>query len=166
MTPSMNTSGGAPAERARRQRRQRQRAAFAVVVGAQQDEHVFDRDDDDQRPQDQREHAEHDLARDRAGFAAAPPLRETHRAGWCRCRHRRRRRCRASSARMLGWADARLGRPRGPQPRLRVHVRDIVHGGRVGPAAPQRRGGLISLRSLRTTCPCRQQFRKWALTSG
>ena len=32
-------------------------------------EHVFDGDHDDQRPQDQREHAEHDVARDRADAA-------------------------------------------------------------------------------------------------
>ena len=54
-----------PAERALAERHQRQRAALAVVVGAQQQQHVFDGDDDDQRPQDQRQHAEHDLARHR-----------------------------------------------------------------------------------------------------
>ena len=43
-----------PADRARGQRHQRQRAALAVIVGAQQDEHVFQGDDDEQRPQDQR----------------------------------------------------------------------------------------------------------------
>ena len=36
-----------------------------VIVGAQQDQHVFERDDDDQRPEDEREHAEHGLARRR-----------------------------------------------------------------------------------------------------
>ena len=46
-----------------RQRHQRQRPAFAVVVGAQQDQHVFQRHHDDQRPQDQAEHAEHGLRR-------------------------------------------------------------------------------------------------------
>ena len=49
----------------RRQRRQRERAALAVVVGAQQDQHVFERDGDDQRPHDQRQHAEHDVTGDR-----------------------------------------------------------------------------------------------------
>ena len=48
---------------ARAQRHQGQRAALAVVVGAQQDEDVFQRDDDDQRPQDQRHDAEHDVPR-------------------------------------------------------------------------------------------------------
>ena len=61
----------APAERARRQRGQRERAALAVIVGAQQDQHVFDRHDDDQRPQDQRQHAEHDVAGDRRRIALA-----------------------------------------------------------------------------------------------
>ena len=59
MTPSRQHERRAPPERAGRERGQRQRAALAVVVGAQQDQHVFDRDDDDQRPQDQRQHAEH-----------------------------------------------------------------------------------------------------------
>ena len=44
MTPSNGNERGAPAERARRQRGQRQRAALAVIVGAQQDQHVFQRD--------------------------------------------------------------------------------------------------------------------------
>ena len=48
------------AERALAERHQRKRAALAVVVGAQQQQHVFCGDDDEQRPQDQREHAEHD----------------------------------------------------------------------------------------------------------
>ena len=64
MTPRRKTKRGAPAERAGGQGRQRERAALAVVVGAQQDQHVFQRDDDDQRPQDQRQHAEYDIARD------------------------------------------------------------------------------------------------------
>ena len=54
---------GAPAERARRQCGQRQRSAFAVIVGAKQDQHVFQCDRYDQRPHDQRQHAEHDVAR-------------------------------------------------------------------------------------------------------
>ena len=56
----------APAQRAARQRGERERAAFPVVVRAQEDQHVFDGDHDDQRPQDQRQHAEYDLAGDRA----------------------------------------------------------------------------------------------------
>ena len=43
------------------------RAALAVVVGAQQDQNVFDRDDDDQRPEDERQHAEHGVPADRTG---------------------------------------------------------------------------------------------------
>ena len=46
----------------------RQRAALAVIVGAQQDQHVFGGDHDQQRPDDQRQNAEHDrLARRIAG---------------------------------------------------------------------------------------------------
>ena len=40
-------------ERARGQRGERKRAAFAVVVGPEQDQHIFQRNDDDQRPEDQ-----------------------------------------------------------------------------------------------------------------
>ena len=47
------------ADGARGQRHQGQRAALAVVVGAQQDHDVFQRDDDEERPQDQRHDAEH-----------------------------------------------------------------------------------------------------------
>ena len=92
---------GALPMRVLRQRHQRQRAALAVVVGAQQDDDVFERDDDDQRPQDQRQHAEHGLAGRRAVGAdrGVHRLAEARRAGWCRCRHRRRRCCRASAAR-------------------------------------------------------------------
>jgi hypothetical protein len=49
----------APRGKALRQRHQRERAALALVVGAQQDENVFECDDDDQRPQDHRKNAEH-----------------------------------------------------------------------------------------------------------
>ena len=62
--------GCALAQRPLRQRHQRQGAAFALVVGAQQDEHVFERDDENQRPQDQRDDPEHDLARGALGGRA------------------------------------------------------------------------------------------------
>ena len=65
--------------------------------------HVFDGDDDDQRPDDQRQHAEHDLAGDGRDRRSPPsPPRGTRRAGWCRYRRRRRRRCRASAPRSSG----------------------------------------------------------------
>ena len=60
--PAQHHRSGTPAQGALCQRHQGERAAFALVVGAQQDEHVFEGDDDDQRPQDQREHPEHRLA--------------------------------------------------------------------------------------------------------
>jgi hypothetical protein len=50
-----------------RQRRQRQDAAFAVVVGAHDEDHVLQRHDDDEGPEDERERAEDGrLARHRA----------------------------------------------------------------------------------------------------
>ena len=50
------------------ERHQRQRAALAVVVGAQQDQDVFGGDDEEQRPDDQRQDAEHNrFARGVAG---------------------------------------------------------------------------------------------------
>ena len=48
-----------------RHRHQRQRAAFAAVVRAHDEQHVFDRDDEEQRPQKERDDAD-DLARFRA----------------------------------------------------------------------------------------------------
>ncbi len=51
------------------QRHQRQDAALAVVVGAHHDRDVFDRRGDDERPHDQRQHAEH---RGRRCLAACP----------------------------------------------------------------------------------------------
>ncbi len=61
----------------------------------------FERDDDDQRPQDQRQHAEHRLAVRRAIGADRGDhrLAQARRAGSCRCRRRPRRCCRASAAR-------------------------------------------------------------------
>ena len=56
-------SGAARAD----QREQRQNAALAVIVGAHDQDRVFDRDDDDQRPEDQRHDAEHRLRRDVSG---------------------------------------------------------------------------------------------------
>jgi hypothetical protein len=53
-------------DRTLRQRHQRQRSALAMVIRAQQDQHVFQRHHDDQRPQDQRENAEHGLGSDGA----------------------------------------------------------------------------------------------------
>ena len=47
------------ADGARSERHQGQRAALAVIVGAQQDDDVFERDDDEQRPKNERHHAKH-----------------------------------------------------------------------------------------------------------
>ncbi|CEG08360.1 hypothetical protein BN961_01775 [Afipia felis] len=55
---------GRRAERALRQRHQRERAAFPIVVGAQQDDDIFQRHHHDQRPEDQRQHAQHDTGLD------------------------------------------------------------------------------------------------------
>ena len=51
-------------ERARGKRHQSQRSTFAFVVGAEEDQHIFDGNNEDQRPNDQRKDAENDgLAR-------------------------------------------------------------------------------------------------------
>ena len=47
-----------PAEGTLRQRHQGERTTLAVVVGAHENDHVFQRDDENQRPEDQRENAE------------------------------------------------------------------------------------------------------------
>ena len=51
--------------RLRDERQQREDAALAVVVGAHHEDQVLDRDDERQRPEDQRQHAEHVVARRR-----------------------------------------------------------------------------------------------------
>ncbi|MHC2242035.1 hypothetical protein ACVJH7_001342 [Bradyrhizobium elkanii] len=61
----------APTDRALAERHQRQRAALAIVVGAQQQQHVFRGDDGEQRPQDQAEHAQHHDAGDRLAVRGA-----------------------------------------------------------------------------------------------
>ena len=50
---------GLPLQAARNERGQREHAALAVIVGAQHQRHVLDRHDDDQRPEDHRQHAQH-----------------------------------------------------------------------------------------------------------
>ena len=59
--------------RALRQGHQRQSSTLAVVVGPEQDDDVFQRHHDDQRPQDQRENTEDGLRVD----APAAPLAAT-----------------------------------------------------------------------------------------
>ena len=59
------------AEGALGQGHEREGAALAVVVGPQDEDHVLERHDDDQRPQDQGDHAEHHLARE-GGVARMP----------------------------------------------------------------------------------------------
>jgi hypothetical protein len=68
--PEQHDRASAFANCALRQRHQRQRSAFAVVVGPQQDDDIFQRHHDDQRPQDQGEDAEHGL-RGCPAFASA-----------------------------------------------------------------------------------------------
>ena len=152
MTPSRNTSAVRRPERARGERGQRQRSALAVVVGAQQQQHVFDRDHDDQRPQDQRQHAEHDVAGDRAGSPPPPPPRGTRRAGSCRYRRRRRRRCRAPAPTAPDRSlDARSISRIGHVGRGLV-VRCVSHGGQDQSAAATRGGAPYITAHQRATC--------------
>ena len=58
--------GHAAAGHALAQRHQGEDAALAVVVGAQQHNHVLQRHDQRERPEDEREHPDHRLARDGA----------------------------------------------------------------------------------------------------
>jgi hypothetical protein len=57
--PSVITTG-APGNRALGQRHQRQRPAFAAIVRSHQYDDVLDADDQNQRPDDQRQYAEDD----------------------------------------------------------------------------------------------------------
>ncbi len=57
-------------EAARHERRQREDAALAAVVGAHDQRDVLQRDDDDERPEDHRQHAEHVVGRERQAIRA------------------------------------------------------------------------------------------------
>ena len=97
--PIPRISAGALREARPGQRHQRQRPALAPVVGAQHEGDIFDGDDERQRPDDQRQHAEHVVARRparRRSRRAAP--RGRHRSGWCRYRRTPRRARPASAA--------------------------------------------------------------------
>ena len=63
--PTTRIQAGPAAEAAAHQGDERQDPALALVVGAQHEGDIFDRDDDRQRPEDQRQHAEHLLGRGR-----------------------------------------------------------------------------------------------------
>ena len=58
-------------ERALGERHQRQDAAFALVVGLHQEQHVFRRDDDQQRPDDERDDADHLVGAEARAFELA-----------------------------------------------------------------------------------------------
>ena len=64
----------APSGRGGHQRGQREDAAFALVVGAHHDRDVLDRDDEQQRVDDERQHAEHVLVRRRHRVRAEEAL--------------------------------------------------------------------------------------------
>ena len=80
--PGAEDEPRAPALRLLGQRHQRQHAALAAVVGAHDEQHVLDGDDQDQRPQDQRQQAEHVLRRDGEAVRLAEAfLQRVERAG-------------------------------------------------------------------------------------
>jgi len=62
-TPNASNGQLRRPERPLTERHQGKRAALAVVVSAQKQQDVFGSHDDEQGPQDQRQHAEHDGAR-------------------------------------------------------------------------------------------------------
>ena len=98
--------GGAPAP-ARcvpgvEQREQCHDAALAVIVGAQDQDGVFERDDEEERPEDQRHDAHHGFGRGRPARRRRPA--SAHRVCWCRYR---RRQCRVRPAPRRRAASAR-----------------------------------------------------------
>ena len=139
ITPTMKTKAVRRPSARRGERRERERAALPVIVGAQQDEHVFRRHRDNQRPQDEGEHAENDAAGD-AGDCRwqRAPLRGRRRAGWCRYRHRRRRHCQAPARQI---SEAPHGRPWRPGPRRKPPVRSRRHSLNIFRSANGQKGG-------------------------
>ena len=83
--PERDRRAGVPAlgrQLPQHQCQQREDAAFAVIAGAQHDHHVLDRDDQRDRPEDHRQHAEDArLADARAALAADALLEGIQRAG-------------------------------------------------------------------------------------
>ena len=81
-TPMQENDRRAPAQRDLGQRLQRQNAAFALVVRLHEEQHVFRRHDDQQRPDDQRHDAD-DLTNAEAGILemAERGLQRVERAG-------------------------------------------------------------------------------------
>jgi hypothetical protein len=65
--PEQENKRGSSPQRPGRERSQRECTTLPVVVRAQQQHDIFERDDNDQRPQDQRQHAEDGITRERPG---------------------------------------------------------------------------------------------------
>ena len=86
------------------ERQQREDAALAVVVGAHDERQVLDGDDHRQRPEDQRQDAEHVLGVGATPCSPRSGTRAACRAGSSRCR---RRRCRGRTPLALSrpWAS-------------------------------------------------------------
>ena len=140
---------------AQRQRQQRHDAALALVVGAHDEHDVLQRHHDDQRPEDQRQHAQHVLAAWRACRARLEAWSAACTAGWCRCRQRPRRwrpaRVRQSASFAFrrrscrGWNPESLVAPKGGAQRLadngsrrcRLRQRPFAPGGSLRPACSQ-----------------------------
>src|SRR5215831_17527872 len=163
-----NAGASMLAQRALRQCHQRERAALAVVVGAQQDDDVFERDDENECPNNERQNAENDgfaggitgADRRHHGFAhgiegaradvavddADRPQRERPETG-------PRTRVGAAFARNHGSLN---GGNLGP----RVFACYLGHGGRVNPDASQNGRRLISPLTLpERNMPRRDKFR-------
>ena len=105
---------------------EREDAAFAFVLGADHQQRVFDGDDQRDRPDRQRDRAEHVVRR------SARPGRDRRRSGRrrraarCRCRHRRRRARRSTARRARRAADAqRVLRRASPRSRRGVAGRRL-----------------------------------------
>ena len=94
------------AQVARDQGEQGEGAAFALVVGAHRDQHIFGRDDQHQRPEDQAEHAEDVQPVDRQRVRPDEASPSSRRAVRCRYRRRRRRSRRASARAALCFGSA------------------------------------------------------------
>jgi hypothetical protein len=128
--------GALPARRqgALRQRGKRQDASFAAVVGAQDDDHVFQRHDREQRPGDQGQHAEygrfaerqipslaeclaHRVERARADIAVDDANRRDRQRGQTALRRSGGRSAARSRGRPRSVHERRLGTPIAPTAR-------------------------------------------------
>ncbi len=135
--PSPDDERGAALSHRLAERHQGEHTALALVVGPEEDQHVLERDDQHQRPKDQRQNAEDGLA---AGKAVAP--------GGGHCLAKGIKRARADVA----VDDADRADHQGPELPAAECLQPAVLGGSIGSPALSHVGRLLGVRRNGARC--------------